>query len=188
MAKDIDTKIEHAKLWPFFASFFALAIYAGWAFRPGGLWERVVDIANGGPPETKIGFPAVEPARSINLLSGDQNIYLLWQVADIPYAILNMSLMSAGLALGLKTLNLSGTFGRILLALPVVYLIGEVVENSLLSAMITGRLDPNGTPALFQQLATTFKLSTGFISMPLALIGGLGAVLLALYARVKPKA
>ncbi|WDI32316.1 hypothetical protein PUV54_03805 [Hyphococcus flavus] len=157
--------------WGHFAIWFAIsAAYNWWAFRPGGIWPRVVENAGGVVPEMKPGIPAIEPVRSLDAMGENTGDYLLWQLLDIPYAFLNVMIVTIAIGLGLKALKLGATPLRFLLALPFIYFVSEIVENALVAGFASGSLPVSEPVVLVQQLATTLKFASGVPGMFLALL------------------
>lgn len=153
------------------SAFLLLYVYTWWAFAPGSAWKTSLDAAGGKLPETQPGIPAIEPVRSLEALGDATNDYLLWQVIDLPYAILNLAMMSLTMALGLKALRLVTSPLRFLLILPLIYFCCELVENALLASFASGLLWPSEPVVLAQQFATTMKFTTGMSSFALGLLG-----------------
>lgn len=176
----ISTRIEKASwralaIW--FAPWFA---YNWWAFNMESPWTRALSGGGGQLPEMQPGFPPTEPQRSLDALAASNAIgdYILWQALDFPYAIGNLFVTSIAIALALKALRLDKSFFRYLLALPPIYVLGELVENSLVAAFAAKAVAPAEPVVLFQQTATTIKMLSGFGSMFL----GMAALLIAALA------
>ena len=162
-------------LW--FAGLFA---FSYWAFNTESPWTRALKQAGGKLPETQPGIPAIEPQRSIELLSSAPGDYLLWQLLDIPYALMNLMVFAFAMALGLRALGLGASVMRWLLALPVIYLICEIIENSFVSLFALSVLPPLEPWALFQQVATTLKFGSAMAALPFVVVGVLAAAIVSL--------
>ena len=137
-------------------------------------WTRALAAAEGALPEVQAGLPAIEPQRSLDLLGEATGDYLLWQLLDVPYAVMNLMLVATAIGLGLKTTQLRTTPLRYLLLLPMVYFFSELVENSLVAAFASGTVPPAEPIVLVQQFATTVKFASG---MPGMAIGALSIVI-----------
>jgi hypothetical protein len=175
--------IERASWARFLFAFAPLLAYSAWAFRPNGEFMRAQGAA--APlPETLFGFPQGQPFESFSKLGDAAPDYILFQAIDIPYAILNTLSMLAIMALGARRFGKPKSSLRFLLALPLVYLISESVENPLL-AMLAGSGSELAALAPLQQLATTVKwlASAPSVVVSLALI----PILLALTIRDRMK-
>lgn len=171
MNKWISTRIERAS-WRGFAIWFAaLFAFNWWAFYLPSPWTRALHAAGGKVPESQPGFPPVEPQRSLDALAeaGATGDYILWQAFDVPYAILNLMTMSIAIALALKATRLEKSFLKFFLVLPPIYVIGEIIENSLVASFAANAIAPTEGVVLIQQAATTVKMLSGFGSMFLAL-------------------
>jgi len=161
--------------WPGFLVTLAIWFaYNWWAFETDSPWTRALNAAGGVLPETKPGIPAIEPQRSIEALGSHVGDYLLWQVFDIPYAILNLLVTAGAMALALRATKLGGSPLRFLLYLPVIYVACEIVENAFVAGFAAGVIPIQETFVLIQQLATTVKFSTG---MPALALGALSLVI-----------
>ena len=166
------------------AAFIALGAYS-LVFLNGATsaWAKAVNAAGGTAPETLIGFPAIEPGRTLAALDRNgANDYLLWQAIDIPFAALNAAFAAAAIATGLRLLRWESSPWRGLLWLPLAYFCAELVENGLVSAFALGLVPGLGVAAIVQQAATTVKLCSGYAG----LLGGLillGAGLIAAAVR-----
>jgi hypothetical protein len=169
----IDRRIEKASWTGFIVWFAILFAFSTWAFNMNSPWTRALKQAGGALPETQPGIPAIEPARSLAALGDDTGDYLLWQALDIPYALFNLMAISIAMGLALKAIRSERSPLRFLLLLPAIYLICELVENSLVAAFASGVLAPGESVVLIQQLATTVKFGTG---MPALLLGMLSIV------------
>lgn len=166
----INRTIEKASWLRFAAWFVVWFMFTWWAFRPGGIWPRVVENAGGTVPEMTPGIPAVEPVRSLEAMGDNTGEYLLWQLLDIPYALMNFMVAAIAMGLALKALRLDKSALRFLLLLPAIYVGCELVENALV-ASFAAKLLPAAEPlVLIQQLATTVKFGTGMPSMFLGLL------------------
>lgn len=162
------------------SAFILLYVYSLWAFAPGGAWMTALDAAGGKLPETQPGIPAIEPVRSLDALGEATNDYIFWQLLDLPYAFLNLAMMSLTMALGLKALRLVSSPLRFLLFLPLIYFFCELVENALVASFASGLLSPSEPVVLAQQFATTMKFASGMSSFALGLLGVFVALIAAL--------
>lgn len=176
---NIEKHISSAS-WVRFAIWFAILFaFSNWAFNMDSPWTRALEAAQGALPEVQAGLPAIEPQRSLDLLGDATSDYLLWQVLDVPYAIMNLMLVATAMGLGLKATKLRTSPLRFLLLLPMIYFFAEIVENSLVAAFASG-LVPTAEPiVLVQQFATTIKFASG---MPGMAIGALSIVIAAIAA------
>lgn len=166
----IATRIEKASWVSFLIWFVILMAFSTWAFTMDSPWTRALEAAGGVLPETKPGIPAIEPVRSLEAMGENRGDYLLWQLLDIPYAIMNFMVVSIALGLGLKALRLDASPLRFLLLLPAVYVACELVENALV-ASFAAEILPTAEPlVLLQQFATTLKFGTGMPGMALGLL------------------
>lgn len=174
----ISKRIKAAS-WRSLGIWFALLMaYSFWAFGMDSPWTRALEAGGGTLPEMTPGFPPVEPARTLERLSDSKTDYVLWQIADAPYAILNILVFTTAISLGLKKAGLDGSPLRWLTFLPLAYGFGEIVENSLLTAFTLEALAPHGWGALVQQGATTLKHFSAFGAIGVGLISLLLAALL----------
>lgn len=176
----ISSRLEKAT-WRAFAIWFAaLFAFNWWAFYTSGPWTRALDAAGGKLPESQTGFPPIEPQRSLDALAGANATgdYILWQAFDIPYAIGNLMVTSIAIALALKAARLDKSLLRFLLALPPLYVLGEIAENSLVAAFAAKIIAPSEGVVLVQQAATTVKMLSGYASMFL----GLASLVIAAFA------
>lgn len=148
-------------------------------------WTRALEAGQGLLPEIQAGLPAIEPQRSLDLLSDAKGDYLLWQVLDVPYAIMNLMLVATAMGLGLKATKLRTTPLRFLLALPMIYFFAELVENSLVAAFAADVIPPVEPIVLVQQVATTIKFSSGMPSMAIGALGVLIAAIVAIISRFR---
>ncbi|WP_411819621.1 hypothetical protein ABFZ85_12640 [Hyphococcus formosus] len=146
-------------------------VYSFWVFTIPGPWSRAITAAGGKLPETQPGLPAIEPVRSLEALSQNMNDYLLWQVLDIPYFVLTFLASTAAIALGLKMAGKWGRIFKIVLFLPAIYVVAELIENSLLALFAAGIVAPVEPLVLVQQIATTLKFSSAMPAMLFSLIG-----------------
>ncbi|MEO0398198.1 MAG: hypothetical protein AAF224_02110 [Pseudomonadota bacterium] len=168
--------------------FVALAAFSYWAFNTNSPWTEALAAGDGVLPEMLPGFPPVEPARTLETLGNGKRAYLLWQFADIPFATLNTLLLWSLIGLGLKGAGLAASPLRYAMAAPLAYGLGEVVENSFLTAFALDAAAPYGWSALIQQAATTVKHTAAFGAGALALVClGLAGVF-ALLRRMKKNA
>jgi len=157
----INSGIDKAS-WPSFAIWFVVLIcFSFWAFNSPSPWTTALAAGNGTLPEIQTGFPPIEPQRSLDLLGDAKGDYLLWQVFDIPYAIMNLVVISIAMALGLRTTRLGRAPVKYLLALPIIYLFCEIVENSLVALFAMGKFADTEPVVMIQQLATTIKMASG---------------------------
>ncbi|NWG92958.1 MAG: hypothetical protein HXY21_10710, partial [Parvularculaceae bacterium] len=160
------------------------------AFNMASPWTRALQGGGGKLPETHPGFPPIEPQRSLDALAaanatGD---YILWQALDFPYAIGNLFVISIAIALALKAVRLEKSLLRFLLVPPPLYVVSEIVENSLVAAFAARIIAPGEAIVLVQQLATTVKMASGFGSMALGLAALLVAVLAAIVGFLRKRA
>lgn len=166
----LNKTIERAG-WLRFGVWFVIWIaYNWWAFRPGGPWPRAIEPAGGVVPEMTPGIPALEPVRSLEAMGENTGDYLLWQLLDIPYAVMNFMVFATAMALALKALRFESSFLRFVLLLPAIYVGCELVENAFV-ASFAAKILPTAEPlVLIQQLATTLKFASGMPSMALGLL------------------
>lgn len=186
----ISSRLEKAD-WKSFAIWFAaLFAFNWWAFYTSSPWTRAFAAAGGKLPESQTGFPPIEPQRSLDALAGANATgdYILWQAFDIPYAIGNLFVTSIAIALALKATRLDKSFLRFLLILPPLYVLGEVIENSLVAAFAGKLIAPGESVVLVQQAATTVKMLSGFASMFLGLVSLVIAMLAALIGLFRKRA
>ncbi len=163
----IRTRIEKAS-WRGFALWFAAWFaYNWWAFNMESPWTRALAAAGGKLPESQPGFPPIEPQRSLDALAaaGATDDYLFWQALDFLYAIGNLFVTAIAIALALKAVRLERTFLKYLLILPPLYVLCEIVENSLVAAFAAKLIAPGEAVVLIQQAATSVKMASGFGSM-----------------------
>jgi hypothetical protein len=167
-----------------FAAYFA---FNWWAFFTSSPWTRALVAGGGRLPEAQFNFPADEPQRSLAALeaknaTGD---YLLWQAADIPYAVLGAMVSSLAMGLALKALRLSASPVKYVLLFPAFYGVCEIAENSLVAAFAAKLMEPAEPFVSAQQAATALKGLFGFGSMGLTLLSLVIAVIAGLvrYAR-----
>ncbi len=179
----LSSTIEKASWMRFVIWFAILFVFSAWAFNMDSPWTRALEAAGGVLPETKPGIPALEPVRTLDALGDDRGDYLLWQLLDIPYALMNFFFAAIGMSLGLKALRLQKSFLRFALVLPAVYVACELIENAFLASFAARLAAPAEGVVLVQQFATTLKFASG---VPALLLGVLGAVLaiVALFIRL----
>ncbi|MBI1393195.1 MAG: hypothetical protein GC152_10695 [Alphaproteobacteria bacterium] len=153
----------------------------------GSAWEKALAAGGGRLPEEQPGLVAIEPQRSIDAIQANSGVadYVLWQLIDIPYAVLNVIVITAAIALLLRKAGLQGSILRLALWLPLAYFAAECVENAMVAAFALDALAPNGTPAIVQQAATTIKLATGFGGMGLGLAAVVGAAIADIVRRIR---
>jgi len=146
-------------------------------FMPGP-WSRLGDMlgaTNGIPhiPSTLSGFPADQPA-AIFLKLGDDLDQLLWfQLIDFPLLIASAGLTISILAVALKKFKLGNRAQFCILIVPILYVLLEVIENTLLAGMVLEILPTDDSFRLMQQLATNAKITTdtaGSLTMFIALL------------------
>ncbi|MEL7491729.1 MAG: hypothetical protein AAGJ73_13510 [Pseudomonadota bacterium] len=168
--------------WIFFVAAFAGQFFFSLIFLNGenSAWEKAVRGAGGEAPEEQIGFPPLEPERALSSLKANDAVddYVLWQVIDIPFALLNVVVLSAAFGLFLLEAGLQHSVLRYLLWIPLIYLLMELIENSLVTAFALGAWAPTGLAALAQQSATTLKLVSGLGSFWLGIGCVVGAALI----------
>ncbi len=182
----IQGRIEKAQ-WSRFALWFVpLFIFNYWAFFTSSPWTQALEAA-GTLPEMLTGFPVDQPALAFSALGETTGSYILWQVADIPYAILNMLVLSTLIGLGLKRFHLQSSPLQYLLLLPYIYLITEFFENMPLALMAAGILPQANAVVLFQQAATTIKLYSGWPSSVIGLMALVAIVSANLFRFIRSK-
>lgn len=164
---------------------FTLWFAAWWAvswffFYRDSAWKRALEAAGGKLPESQPGFPPVEPQRSLDALAAANatHDYVIWQVLDLPFALVTMMMTMTVIALGLRAARLKPL--SFLLLLPPLYVVAEILENALVAAFASKTLAPSEGLVLIQQLATTIKAGAGWGSMILALLALVIALLFAL--------
>ena len=185
MTRWINARIEKASWLSFAIWFLVLFGFSSWAFSSDSPWTRALEAGGGLLPETQIGFPPIEPQRSIDLLGEATSDYILWQAIDIPYAVMNLMVISIALALGLRAMRLDGSPLKYLLAIPVIYFVCEFIENGFVALFALGFLAPSEPFVLVQQLATTVKLTSGIGGMALGLLGIVAALLVGAWRLIK---
>lgn len=178
----INARIERANWMGFFIWFGLLFAFSFWAFGLESPWTRALEAGGGLLPETQPGLNAIEPQRTLSRLGEATNDYIIWQLLDVPYAIMNLMAGSIGLGLGLKAIRLETSLLRWLLALPLIYLVCEIIENTAVALFASGVLAPAEPIVLIQQLATTLKFSAG---MPGLMLGMLGVIITAIVGLVR---
>ncbi len=165
----LQARIEQAQ-WRRLAIWFVLLfIFNYWAFFTSSPWTQALEAA-GTLPEMIPGFSASQPALAFSVLGEATGRYILWQIVDIPYAILNMLVLSILISLGLKRFRLQASPLRYFLLLPYIYLVTEFLENAPLALMASGILPQASAVVLFQQAATTIKLYSGWPTFYIGLI------------------
>ncbi len=170
--------------WTRFAILFVLlAGFSYWAFNMDGPWSRALDAAGGLLPETQTGFPPIEPGRSLEALGDATSDYALWQIVDLVYIALNVLIIGVAIGLGLKKAGLANSFMRFFLALPLIYGVAELIENSFFLGYVAGVIPSAGAAALVQQLFTTIKMAAGFGGMAIALISLILAAVSSVFRR-----
>lgn len=177
--------LEKASWLRFGAWFVVLMLFSAWAFNTNSPWTRALEAAGGVLPETKPGIPALEPVRSLEAMGENTGDYLLWQLLDIPYAVMNFMVFATAMALGLKALRLEASTLRFVFLLPAIYVGCELVENAFV-ASFAAKILPTAEPlVLIQQLATTLKFTSAMPSMALGLLGLVIAAVLGLVRLVR---
>ncbi len=166
----IKMRIEKAG-WLRFLAWLAIDVgYSVWAFLLPGPWTRIGNAMGAemgevpAIPETQFGFTADQPALAFGQLGEATNDYILFQLVDVPYAIISTMMVSAAIAIGLKRFNLGASAWRFILLAPLIYLAAEIVEDPLLAAMAGGYLPMEGVIGTIQQAATTVKTSADGIA------------------------
>jgi hypothetical protein len=181
-------KVVGGATWARFAAVFAAWGSFNWfAFLRPSPWTRALSAGGGALPESKFGFPADEPQRSLARLAekGATGDYLLWQALDIPYAALNLAAPALAMALALKATKLGASPLRLALLLPAVYFGAELVENGLVAGFAAGPAPPARSIVAVQQAATNLKLFSGYGSMILAVAALAVAAAAALFGVVR---
>ncbi|MEX6632261.1 hypothetical protein [Hyphococcus lacteus] len=177
----INRRIEKSTFRSFLIWFALLFGYSYWAFMTPGPWRRALDAAGGKLPETQPGVPAIEPIRSLEALGPNNADYLLWQLLDIPYIAFTFLATVAALSIGLKAIGKEHSPLRFLLVLPAIYVIAEIVENSLLVLFATGIVGTSEPLVLLQQFATTMKFTSvmpAMILVPISVVIALVALII----------
>ncbi len=175
----ISRRIEEASWIRFLVSFVFLFAYSYWAFIRPGFWTRANEAA--APlPETLQGFHEGEPTRAFAMLGEATSDYLIFQAVDIPFAFLNALMITAAVALGLKTLKLAATPLRFLLLLPLILFATEIIEDALLFLMAADYIPDTGAPAKAQQVMTNIKGASGMLGSVCALAAIIGAAIASL--------
>lgn len=157
--------------WRRFAVWFAAWWGVSWFFfYRDSAWTRALEAGGGKLPESQPGFPPIEPQRSLDALAAANatHDYVLWQLLDLPFALVTVMMSMTAIALGLRALRLKPL--SFLLLLPPLYFLAELVENALVAAFAGKALAPAEGLVLVQQLATTIKMGAGWGSMILALL------------------
>ncbi len=190
MNRWISARLRKASWRAFAIWFFAWSAYNWWAINMDSPWTRALAAAGGRVPESQAGFPPIEPQRSLDALAaanatGD---YIFWQALDIPYALLNVMVTSVAMALALRATRLAASPLQYLLLLPALYLLCEMIEDSLVAAFAAKLAAPVEGIVLVQQAATTLKLASGYGSMALALFSLLIASVAAVVGAFKRRA
>ena len=178
-------QIETASLNKVALSFAGLMAFSLWAFRDGGPWLSAIEAGGGLLPEMQPGYPPVEPLRTLLAFDGAVGDYLVWQMFDIPYIVLNVLFAASAIALGLARFGWGSGLARYLLALPVIYAVMEMIENTLLSLFAIGTLAPSEPVVLAQQTATTIKLTSGTVSFLLGVISIVAVIISMIASRMK---
>ena len=134
-----------------------------WAFALPGPWQTIFELTGskeGAPqlPSTLIGFHPDQPTLAFSKIGSAMDQYLLFQLIDIPLAIIATFLTITVIAAGLKRFNLGATAFRFLLLLPLIYLFAEIVENAFLISMATSTIAAQGLVVIAQQSVTTAKI------------------------------
>jgi len=167
-----EKRIANASWLRFIVPLAALLAYAAWMSRDGGELMTALEAAGGNLPEMTPGFPSGLAAQAYSSLGDKVTQYSFFQVIDIPYAILNMVVLTAIIALALKRFQLGASPLRFALVLPPLYLLAEFLENPLLIILANGEPGAPAGLVIFQQLATNFK----WITLTPALIFGLASL------------
>ncbi|WP_425410955.1 hypothetical protein [Hyphococcus sp.] len=148
-----------------------LVLFSFWAFTMDSPWTRALAAAGGALPEMQPGIPAIEPVRSLQAMGENTGSYLLWQILDVPYAVMNFMVISSAMGLGLKAVRLETGILRFALLLPALYVVCELIENALLAAF-AAEISPLSEPlVLAQQAATTLKFASSMMGGMLAVLG-----------------
>ncbi len=181
----IQSRIEKAQ-WGRFAIWFVLLfIFNYWAFYTSSPWATALEAA-GVLPEMLPGFPADQPALAFSMLGDAAGSYIVWQIVDIPYAILNMLVFSTLIGLSLKRFRLHASPLQYLMLLPYIYLVTEFLENTPLALMAAGVLPQSDAIVLFQQTATTIKLYSGWPTLFISLIMLIALGAASLFSLIRP--
>jgi len=167
-----EKRIANASWLRFLVTLAALLAYAAWMSRDGGELMTALDAAGGNLPEMTPGFPEGLAVQAYTNLGDKVVQYSLFQAIDIPYAILNMMVLTAIIALALKRFRLGVSPLRFALVLPPLYLLAEFLENPLLIALANGEPGAPAGLVIFQQLATNLK----WAALTPALIFGLASL------------
>ncbi len=137
---------------------------------PGGPFQAVTNTLGTTVPELQIGLLPGEPFNSLHAMGEMRERYRNLQFWDLPnfsLAVLTYVMIFAYTGKCFPRLR-SGSKAMIVLAF--VLLVAEIVENSLLLAMIAAYPETEpATLATIQQIASTTKLGCGFVLNPLAL-------------------
>jgi|GEM_PF-1736369 len=187
----IKTRIEKAS-WLRLVVWTVLYIgYSTWAFATPGPWMRTLsalDASNetlreAGLPELTFGFPAGLPGEALSRMGPATTDYAIFQGVDIPFAILGVMFTVSAISLGLKRFRLGGSPIRFVLTAPLIYLLAELVENSLLALMALNIAPVNRAFVLAQQSATSVKFLADYFNTA-ALVISIGAVLIVAIANL----
>ena len=174
----ISSRVSAASWTGFLVWFAILFLFSSWAFSMDSPWTRALEFAGGKLPEMQPGIPAIEPVRSMQAMGDNVDDYLLWQLLDIPYAVMNVITAWMGMGLGLKAMRMENSILRQFAVLPLIYFACELIENTLVALFASGMLATSEGFVLFQQVATTLKFASGMPSMGLAMLGAAIAILI----------
>lgn len=187
----IAARIEKAS-WLRFVVWTVLYIgYSTWAFATPGPWMRTLSalgasnetLREAGLPELTFGFPVDLPGEALSRMGPAVTDYAVFQGVDIPFALLGAAFTIAAISLGLKRFRLGASPIRFVLMTPLIYLLAEFVENSLLAFMALNIVPVNGALVLVQQSATSVKFLADYFNTT-ALVVSIGAVLIAAIANL----
>ena len=161
----LQRRIDRASVERFLAALLLLAVYAWWNFTADSPWTRALEAAGSTLPELIVGFPATEPAETLQRLGAARADYAWAQIFDLPFVALSALVASSAMAIGMRRLSLSHSDAQFLLLVPAMYVAFELIENMSLALFASGAIEPSRGRALLQQIFTMTKLSSGLLAI-----------------------
>jgi len=172
-----------------------IILYIGgsiWAFAMPGAWKTLGELTgteNGIPkiPSTLSGFHENQPMLAFTQIGEAMDQYFLFQLIDLPLAFIASMLMITIISAGLKRFSLTTTPFRYILIIPLLYLLAEFIENTLLAGMAAKIIPTAGEIITVQQSVTTAKRTLNLASEVNVIVAALALAIGLLFKKRSPK-